>query len=158
MSHGVGLCQAVCPTAEDDWRAPSDEHTPCTTLRICKLFPGVPPRPCIRARPPSLRTTMMTSSSRVLAFMLLAAAPCWLAFVWNSRASAEAPVGGARGCASRDDRALTISVPSRQKDIPSAGPATDDTSIDAAFQKQRDPVFQSLCRAPLRLVCRPSEN
>ena len=88
----------------------------------------------------------MTSSSRVLALMLLAAVPCWLAFVWNSRVSAEAPVGGARGCASRDDRALTISVPSRQKDIPSAGPATDDTSIDAAFEflkRQMDRYHQS---------------
>jgi hypothetical protein len=37
-------------------------------------------------------------------------------------------------------------VPSRQKDIPAAGPATDDTSIDAAFEflkRQMDRYHQS---------------
>jgi hypothetical protein len=77
----------------------------------------------------------MSSSTRILAFMLLAAMPCWLvAFVCNSRVSAETTVGSTRSCTSKDDRALTTSAPSRRQDPPSATSLTDDASIGAAFE------------------------
>jgi hypothetical protein len=88
----------------------------------------------------------MASSSRTLAFVLLATALCCLAgFVWNSGVSAE-PVTSARSCTSHADRSLTMSMLSRRQDSPSAGPLTDGASIDAAFEflkRQMDRYQQS---------------
>jgi hypothetical protein len=88
----------------------------------------------------------MTSSSRTLAFVLLAATLCWLAvFVWKSGVSAE-PVASARSCTSHQDRPLTMPMLSRRQDWPSAGPPTDEASIDAAFEflkAQMDRYHQS---------------
>ena len=75
----------------------------------------------------------MTSSSRTLAFVLLATMLSGLTvFVWNSGVSAES-VASARSCTSQEDRPLTMSMPSRRQDSPSAGPLTDEAAIDAAF-------------------------
>src|SRR5215831_1674686 len=92
---------------------------------------------CIRVgrlRRTMMTSSMMTSSSRILAFVLLATM-LWgpAVFVWNSGVSAE-PVASARSCTSHEDRPLTMSMPSRRQDSPSAEPLTDEASIDAAFE------------------------